>query len=442
MPKVPSRKMTESASGAMIRPMPQTHRVVVIGAGFAGLTATRSLDGADVSITVIDRRNFHLFQPLLYQVATAALNPSDIAFPIRAVLRQQENVERVVLGTVTEIDVDRREVALEEGTRIGYDTLVVATGATHSYFGNEAWATSAPGLKTVEDALEIRRRILLAFERAERSPQDIAQLLTFVVVGAGPTGVELAGALIEIAVDAMKGEFDLIDPTAARVILLERGEAVLPPYPESLRRSARRQLEEMGVEVRTGALVTEIDDRGVTLASDERIPSSTVLWAAGVQASKLVALLPVETDRAGRAIVAPNLTVPGHDEIFVLGDAALVDGGAVPGVAPAAMQQGRYAARAIRARLAGSEPAPFRFRNKGTLATIGRARAVANFPGLRFSGFPAWASWLAIHIWFLIGVRNRLLVFVSWTWSYLTFRRGARIITETPGTGASAITEN
>jgi NADH dehydrogenase len=413
------------------------HRVVVVGAGFAGLTAVRSLAGADVSITVIDRRNFHLFQPLLYQVAAAALNPSDIAFPIRAVLRSQHNVERVVLGTVATIDAAQRIVELEDGTGVSYDTLIVATGATHSYFGNDEWGPHAPGLKTIEDALEIRRRILLAFEAAERRPQDVGELLTFVVVGAGPTGVELAGALIEIAVDAMKGEFDLIDPTAARVILLEGGEAVLPPYPESLRASARRQLEEMGVDVRTGALVTGIDSRGVTLASGERIPTATVLWAAGVQASSLIGQLPVEQDRAGRALVEVDLTVPGHPEIFVLGDAALVDGGKVPGVAPAAMQQGRHAARAIRATLAGSESPPFRYRNKGTLATIGRARAVANFPFARFSGFLAWASWLAIHIWFLIGVRNRFFVFVSWAWSYLTFRRGARIITGLPSGDSS-----
>ena len=412
--------------------MKTTHRVVVVGAGFAGLTAARSLSGANVTITVIDRRNFHLFQPLLYQVAAAALNPSDIAFPIRAVLRGQRNVDRVVLGTVTAIHADRQEVELDDGTHFAYDTLVVATGATHSYFGNDAWAPFAPGLKTVEDALEMRRRVLLAFERAERRPQDIAELLTFVVVGAGPTGVELAGALVEIAVDSMKGEFDLIEPSAARVILVEAGEAVLPPYPDRLQRSARRQLEEMGVEVRTGSLVTAVDDHGVTLASGERIAAATVLWAAGVQASPLVAMLPVETDRAGRAMVGPDLTIPGHPEIFVLGDAALVNGGAVPGVAPAAMQQGRHAARAIRARLAGAAPRPFRYRNKGSLATIGRARAVADFPGFRFSGFPAWAAWLAIHIWFLIGVRNRLFVFVSWAWSYLTFKRGARIITGVP----------
>lgn len=403
-----------------------------MGAGFAGLTAARSLAGAPVQVTVIDRRNFHLFQPLLYQVAAAALNPSDIAFPIRAALRRQSNVARVVLGSVQEVDTEQRAVMLDDGTRITYDTLVIATGATHSYFGHDEWASSAPGLKTVEDALEIRRRILLAFENAERRPQEVGHLLTFVVVGAGPTGVEMAGALVEIAVDAMADEFDVIDPSSARVILLEAGEAVLPPYPEKLRLSARRQLEEMGVEVRTGARVTAIDDRGVTLATGERIDAATVVWAAGVQASPLVGALPVERDRAGRAIVEPDLTAPGHPEIFVLGDAALVDGGNVPGVAPAAMQQGRHAARTIRARLAGSRTRPFRYRDKGTLATIGRARAVANFPVLRFSGFVAWAAWLGIHIWFLIGVRNRLVVFVSWAWSYITFRRGARIITGLP----------
>ncbi len=406
------------------------HRVVVIGAGFAGLTAVRSLAGAPVAITLIDRRNFHLFQPLLYQVATAALNPSDIAFPIRSVLRSQKNVERVVLSQVTAIDPDRRQIGLEDGTLLAYDTLIVATGATHSYFGNDQWARNAPGLKTVEDALDIRRRILMAFELAEQRPQDANRLLTFVVVGAGPTGVELAGALVEIAVDSMADEFDVVDPSSARVILLEGTDAVLPPYPDRLRHSARRQLEEMGVEVRTSALVTGIDSEGVTLSSGERIEAATVLWAAGVQASEVISQVPVETDRAGRAIVDEYLAVPGHPEIFILGDAAFVDG--VPGVAPAAMQQGRYAARAIRTRLAGSSPEPFRFRNKGTLATIGRARAVANFPWLRFSGFPAWAAWLGIHIWFLIGVRNRFVVFVSWAWSYVTFRRGARIITGIP----------
>ncbi|HSJ27626.1 MAG TPA: NAD(P)/FAD-dependent oxidoreductase [Acidimicrobiia bacterium] len=414
------------------------HRVVVIGAGFAGLSAVRALAGANVAITVIDRRNFHLFQPLLYQVAAAALNPSDIAFPIRSVLRTQANVERVVLGTVVDIDADGRQVELDDGSRLSYDTLIVSPGAAHSYFGNDQWAATAPGLKTVEDALEIRRRILLAFETAERRPHDVAELLTFVVVGAGPTGVELAGALVEIAVDAMKGEFDLIEPSAARIVLVEGSEAVLPPYPESLRRSARRQLEEMGVEVRTGALVTAVDARGVTLSTGERIPSATVLWAAGVQASPLVAMLPGETDRAGRMIVAPDLTVPGHPEILVLGDAALVAGGAVPGVAPAAMQQGRHAARLIHDRLRGRPPSPFRYRNKGSLATIGRARAVAHFPLVRFSGFPAWVAWMAIHIWFLIGVRNRFFVFASWAWSYLTFKRGARIITGLPGASRTA----
>lgn len=409
-----------------------SHRVVIVGAGFAGLTAARSLDGVDVSITVIDRRNFHLFQPLLYQVATAALNPSDIAFPIRSVLRNQENVTAVVLASVEGIDAETREVHLDDGTTVGYDTLIVATGATHSYFGNDDWAERAPGLKTVEDALGIRRRILSAFERAERSPGDADWLLTFVVVGAGPTGVELAGALVEIAVDAMAGEFDRIDPAAARVILLEGGPDVLPPYPGRLRRSARRQLEDMGVDVRTDTLVTAMDERGVTLADGSRIDGATVLWAAGVQASPLIEALPTDRDRTGRAIVEADLSLPGHPEIFVIGDAALVDGGRVPGVAPAAMQAGRHAARAVGSRVAGDRPEPFRYRNKGTLATIGRARAVADLPRIRFSGFPAWAAWLAIHIWFLIGVRNRFFVFASWAWSYLTFRRGARIITGIP----------
>jgi NADH:ubiquinone reductase (H+-translocating) len=437
--------MTSAFEPGIIRPMEDQnrHRVVVIGAGFAGLTAARSLAGAPVSVTVVDRRNFHLFQPLLYQVAAAALNPSDIAFPIRSILRRQRNVERVVLGTVDAIDVDARELVLDDTTRIGYDTLIVATGAAHSYFGRDEWARIAPGLKTVEDALDIRRRILSAFEMAERRPQDVAELLTFVVVGAGPTGVELAGALIEIAVDAMKGEFDLVDPSSARVILLEGSDSVLPPYPDRLRKSAHRQLEDMGVEVRTEALVTEVDVRGVTLDTGERIPAATVLWAAGVRASPLVASLPIELDRTGRGIVLPDLTVPGHPEIFVLGDTALVENGAVPGVAPAAMQQGRHAARTIRARLAGAPTRPFRYRNKGSLATIGRARGVAYFPWIGFSGFPAWSAWLAIHIWFLIGVRNRLFVFLSWAWSYLTFRRGVRIITGVPpsdGHGGSETT--
>lgn len=407
-----------------------THRVVVVGAGFAGLTVTRELEGADVSITVVDRRNFHLFQPLLYQVATAALNPSDISFPIRSVLRGQENVDSIVLASVVDVDVHARVVELDDGALLPFDTLVIATGATHSYFGNEHWSARAPGLKTVEDALGIRRRVLTAFERAERDPAEEGWWLTFAVIGAGPTGVELAGALTEIAVDAMAGEFDRIDPAQAQVVLLEGGADVLPPYPPRLRRSAARQLEQLGVEVRTGALVTDIDDRGVVLSDGSRIDAATVLWAAGVKASGLIGRLPVERDRAGRAIVAPDLSLPDHPDVFVAGDAALIDGGSVPGVAPAAMQAGRHVARAIRARVEGEPTRPFRYRNKGTLATIGRAKAVADLPGLRFSGFPAWAAWLAIHIWFLIGVRNRLFVFASWAWSYVTFRRGARIITE------------
>lgn len=400
--------------------------VVIVGAGFAGLNAAKALRGADVEITIIDRRNFHLFQPLLYQVAMAALNPSDIAFPIRSVFKNQTNVVRVVLGEVTTIDMESRELTVE-GERIGFDYLIIASGATHSYFGHDEWSELAPGLKTVEDALRMRARVLRAFERAEAKPDDAKRLLTFVVVGAGPTGVELAGALSEIAVHAMgKGEFNVVDPSSARVILVEGTERVLPPYPESLSASARRQLEDLGVEVKTAALVSEIDEHGVTLASGERIEAGTVLWAAGVQASPLGGMLGVELDRAGRVIVEADLSVPGHPEVFVVGDLAFVPG--VPGVAPAAMQMGRHAGRVI----ASGASTPFRYRDKGSLATIGRARAVADIKGLRFGGFLAWFAWLAIHIFYLIGFRNRFFVLAGWAWHYLTFRRGARIITGIP----------
>ncbi len=401
--------------------------VVIVGAGFAGLNAAKALRDADVEITIIDRRNFHLFQPLLYQVAMAALNPSDIAFPIRSVFKNQSNVVRVVLGEVTNVDLDQQQLTVE-GEIVGYDYLVVATGATHSYFGRDEWAEFAPGLKTVEDALTMRAGVLRAFEKAEAVPADSNRLLTFVVVGAGPTGVELAGALAEIAIHALgKEEFNFVDPATARVILVEGTERVLPPYPESLSTSARRQLEELGVEVKTAALVAEIDDQGVTLASGERIEAGNVLWAAGVQASELGTMLGVEVDRAGRVIVEPDLSVPGHPKVFVVGDLAFVPG--VPGVAPAAMQMGRHAGRVI----ASGERTPFRYRDKGSLATIGRARAVADVKGLRFGGFLAWFAWLAIHIFYLIGFRNRFFVLAGWAWHYLTFRRGARIITGVPG---------
>jgi NADH dehydrogenase len=405
-------------------------KVVIIGAGFAGINAAKALKGAPVEITIIDRRNFHLFQPLLYQVAAAALNPSDIAYPIRSIFRRQSNITSIFLAEVTGIDLDRRVVRLDDGFEVAYEYLIVGAGATHSYFGKDDWAEVAPGLKTIEDALHIRGRILAAFETAERDPESADRLLTFVVVGGGPTGVELAGALIEIAVHSMEREFHAIDPGSARVILVEGADRVLPVYPELLSESARQQLDSLGVEVRTGALVELVDDSGVTLAGGERIEAANVLWAAGVKASSLGAGLGAERDRSGRVVVDEDLSLPGHQEVFVVGDLAVVPG--VPGVAPAAMQMGRHSARGIRADLDGEPRARFRYRNKGTLATIGRARGVAHFPRLDFSGFPAWFAWLAIHIFHLIGFRNRFFVLVSWAWSYLTFRRGARIITEVP----------
>jgi NADH dehydrogenase len=405
-------------------------RVVVIGGGFAGLNAAKALRRAPVEITIVDRRNFHLFQPLLYQVAAAALNPSDIAYPIRSVFRRQRNVISVLLAEVTGVDVDENIVTLDHGSEIRYDYLIVASGATHSYFGHDEWADRAPGLKTLEDALTMRQRVLAAFEGAERDPDHAERLLTFVVIGGGPTGVELAGALVEIAVHSLGDEFDAIDPARAKVILVEGAPHVLPVYPEDLSESARHQLETLGVEVVTGTMVGEINDAGVTLSDGRRIDAGTVLWAAGVQASPLGAQLGVETDRTGRVPVEPDLSVPGHPEVFVTGDLALFPD--VPGVAPAAMQMGRHAGRMIAAELAGGERTVFRYRNKGSLATIGRARAVADFGRLRFGGFLAWGSWLAIHIFYLIGFRNRFFVLVSWAWSYITFRRGARIITGVP----------
>jgi len=405
-------------------------RVVIVGGGFAGLNAAKALKSAPVEVTIVDRRNFHLFQPLLYQVATAALNPSDIAYPIRSVFRRQRNVISVVLGEVTDLDLDRQVVILDDGAELEYDYLIIGTGATHSYFGHDEWSEHAPGLKTLEDAIGMRQRILVAFEKAERHPDRAAPLLTFVVVGAGPTGVELAGALIEIAVHALGREFQAIDPSGARVILVEGAQHVLPVYPESLSVSARRQLEDMGVEVITGDLVLEIDEGGVTLASGRRIATATILWAAGVEASSLGRMLAAPLDRTGRVKVEADLSLPGHDNAFVVGDLATVPG--VPGVAPAAMQMGSHAARMVQADLEGEARRGFRYRNKGSLATIGRARAVADFGRVRFGGFVAWVSWLAIHIFYLIGFRNRLLVLASWAWSYVTFRRGARIITGVP----------
>ncbi len=408
-------------------------RVVVVGAGFAGLAAARALAGRPAQVLVVDRRNHHLFQPLLYQVATAALSPGDIAAPIRHVLRAQRNAE-VVLGDVARVDVAARTLHLADGTAIRYDLLIVATGATHSYFGHREWAPLAPGLKTLEDALEIRRRVLTAYERAEREPDPEVRraLLTFVIVGAGATGVELAGALAEIARYTLAGDFRHISPGSARVVLLEAAARVLPTYPERLSSAARSQLERIGVEVRTGAQVTGIDAGGVDVGG-ERIPSRTVLWGAGVAASPLAASLGVALDRSGRVEVLPDLSVPSHPELFVAGDLARLvqDGAPVPGVAPAAIQEGRHAARNALRRARGRRTLPFRYRDRGSLATIGRAAAVGRVRGLELTGLAAWLAWLGVHIAFLIGFRNRVAVLLEWAWSYATFKRGARLITET-----------
>ncbi|MCI0543428.1 MAG: NAD(P)/FAD-dependent oxidoreductase [Actinobacteria bacterium] len=405
-------------------------RVLVVGAGFAGLNAAKELRGEDVEVTIVDRRNFHLFQPLLYQVATAALNPSDISYPIRAVFRRQPNVTRVIMAEVTGIDVDTGMATLDDGSGMGYDYLILAPGATHSYFGHPEWSANAPGLKTLEDAIAMRQRILTAFEVAERHPEDAPSLLTFVVIGAGPTGVELAGALVEIAVHALAREFRAVDPAEAKVILVDVQDRVLPAYPPVLSESARRQLTSLGVEVVTGEMVAAVDAAGVTLAGGRRIETRTVLWAAGVEASPLGSHLGVKTDRSGRVVVASDLSLPGRPNVFVVGDLASVP--RVPGVAPAAMQMGRHVARMVKRDLAGETRRPFRYRDKGSLATIGRARAVADFGRVRFGGFVAWLAWLGVHIFYLIGFRNRAIVLASWAWSYLTFRRGARIITGVP----------
>jgi len=407
--------------------------VVIIGAGFAGLNAAKRLRSAPVRITVLDRRNHHLFQPLLYQVAAAALNPSDIAMPIRHILRRQKNTE-VLLGEVTAVDPAGKRVHLDGGS-VSYDYLIIATGATHSYFGNEQWSRFAPGLKTIEDALIIRRRVLLAYEMAEREqdPEQQQRYLNFIIVGAGPTGVELAGALAEISRQTLERDFRRIDPTRARIILLEGAPRVLPPYPEDLSEAAKRQLIKLGVEVHTGAQVTSIDGEGAVIGS-QRIPARTVIWAAGVAASPLARSLGVPLDRAGRVVVEQDLSVPGHPEIFVVGDLAAVksDGKPVPGVAPAAIQEGRHAALNIAREIRGLGRLPFRYRDKGSLATIGRAAAVADLGRVKFTGLIAWLAWLVVHIFYLIGFRNRVLVLLEWAWSYLTTQRGARLITGFP----------
>ncbi|HBK46526.1 MAG TPA: FAD-dependent oxidoreductase [Xanthomonadaceae bacterium] len=408
----------------------QPQHLVVVGGGFAGLWATRALADAPLRITLIDRHNHHLFQPLLYQVATAGLSAPDIAAPLRHILRDQRNVE-VRLGEVVDIAAPQRSVALADGSTLHYDYLLLATGATHAYFGNDQWAAHAPGLKTLNDALHLRRKLLMAFERAETEtdPQARAAWLSFAIVGGGPTGVELAGTLAEIARHTLKNEFRNIDPRMARVRLIEAGPRVLPSFPEDLTDKAQRQLERLGVEVFTGTPVTHIDAEGYRLG-DTFVPARTVFWAAGVAASPLARTLGVPLDRAGRVQVAPDLSVPGHPEIFVGGDLAALqqDGRPVPGVAPAAKQMGRYIAKALRARLAG-QPAPaFRYQDYGNLATIGRMAAIVHVGRFKLSGLLAWWFWLAAHVYFLIGFRNRFVVLVNWAMAYWSYQRAARII--------------
>jgi NADH dehydrogenase len=412
-------------------------RVVILGAGFGGLSAAKALRNAACDVVVIDRRNYHLFQPLLYQVATAALSPAEIASPIRSILSRQKNAH-VLMARVTGIDAERKVVHLEQGRGEPFDTLVVATGARHAYFGHDDWAKVAPGLKKIEDATDIRRRILLAFERAETT-EDAAErkaLLTFVVIGGGATGVEMAGAIAEVAHWALADEFRIIDPTQARVILVEAGARLLPAFPESLSEHARKALEKLGVEVHLGRAVERCDEAGIVYGG-ERLAARTIVWGAGVQASPAAKWLGADKDRAGRVLVAKDLTLPGHPDIFVIGDTAAVlddKGQPVPGIAPAAKQMGAHAARTIAARLAGSEPpGPFRYRHAGSLATIGRSAAIADFGWLKVTGWLAWWLWGIAHIYFLIDFRSRFIVAMQWFWSYLTFRRGARLITGTEG---------
>jgi NADH dehydrogenase len=400
-----------------------------VGGGFGGLAATRGLADAPVRITLIDRRNHHLFQPLLYQVATAGLNPADIAAPIRSLVVDQPNVS-VLLGEV--VGIDDGAVVLEDATAIEFDYLVLAAGTTHSYFGHDQWETHAPGLKTVEDALEIRRRILSAFERAERAvdPDERAAYLTFVVVGGGPTGVEMAGAIAEIAFQTMTREFRTIDSSTARVILLEGTDRILSTYPASLSASALDQLRRLGVEVRLGVTVTDVGEHGVETDAGSII-ARTIVWGAGNAASPLTAELGAPTDRVGRLHVGSDLSIPGRPEVFAIGDVAhaISDGVPVPGVAQGAIQGGALVAQAIRADLAGRPRPVFRYRNKGELATIGRSSAVGVIAGRQLTGWVAWMAWWSIHIVFLIDFRSRLLVLINWAWNYLTFRRGARLIT-------------
>jgi NADH dehydrogenase len=415
--------------------MTTSPRVVIVGAGFGGLTAAKALSGKPFDVTVIDQHNYHLFQPLLYQVATAGLSPAEIASPIRAILSREQNVN-VMLGKVSGVDTARREV-LAEGRRIPYNTLILATGAQHAYFGHDDWAAHAPGLKTIDDATYIRRRILLAFEKAETEPDaaERARLLNFVIVGGGATGVEMAGAIAELANRALAADFRSIDPRSARIILVEAAPRLLTPFDPSLSEAAKKSLEQLGVEVRLGAAVTALDAAGVSMGA-ERIEARTVIWGAGVTASPAGSWIGAEMDRAGRVKILPDLSVPGHPDIFVIGDTALLDGAdgkPLPGVAPVAKQQGQYVARLLIARQQGKAEKPFRYRDFGALATIGRSRAVVQIGGLKINGFIAWLLWSVAHIYFLIGFRNRLIVATNWLWNYVTFQRGTRLITGLTG---------
>jgi NADH dehydrogenase len=425
----------------------QPHRVVVIGGGFGGLQAAQHLTTAPVELTIVDRRNFHLFQPLTYQVATGALSPGEVAYPLRAVFRRHRNV-RVLVAEVTGFDVENRRVHLAEGS-LPYDTLIVAGGSHYSYFGHDDWSRYAPEVKSLESALATRARILSAFEAAETEPDPDKRraLLTFVVVGAGPTGVEMAGQIAELARGTLRGEFRSFDPGQSRVLLIETFDRVLTSFPPSLSRKAARSLESIGVTLLLERTVVDIDDESVTVAAPdgatERIPTRNAIWAAGVEASSLAAqlgeLTGADVDRAGRVTVEPDLTLPGHPEVLALGDMVRVrsrDGGLqeLLGVAPVAMQQGRYAAKLVRGRLSGDALGPFHYLDKGNLATIGRARAVADLHAIRLSGFPAWAAWLVVHLFYLVGFQNRLIVFIRWCISYITRGRGARLITETTAT--------
>jgi NADH dehydrogenase len=408
--------------------------VIIVGCGFGGLAAARALADAKVDITMIDRSNHHLFQPLLYQVATAGLSAPAISAPIRSILATQRNITSL-MAAVADIDVTRKTIALEDGSEIAYDYLIVAAGSTHSYFGHDEWASLAPGLKTLEDAFDIRRRILMAFEYAEREDDPVrrAEWLTFTVIGAGATGVEMAGTLIEIARHTLSGEFRRIDPHHAKVVLLEGSDRVLAAFPPDLSEKARTQLVKLGVDVRTGSRVTDIDEECVRYTDkdgEQRLASRTVIWSAGVAASPLGKALNVPLDRAGRVPVGGELSIPGHQEVFVIGDlaAATSDGKPVPGVSPAAKQMGRVAARNVLAHMAGKAPENFVYQDYGSLATIGRKAAVAMVGKLKFSGYPAWLFWLFIHVYFLIGFRNRLMVMTDWAWAYLTFKRSARVI--------------